>query len=150
MPLEEELSAWERWLLQYGEWLSTVIIAAIPSVLLSETPIPDFPQASLVYSALPLLEPRASGYKQNFVCWPFKRLSASLAISLWQKKTFFFSQLDVIWVSFWLWFCGLGSPARGLDPTLLRGTPSYWNIPPELQLPPMIAQPAVSRLLHIL
>ena len=33
MPLRGECSAWERWILLYGEWLSTGILVAVPSVL---------------------------------------------------------------------------------------------------------------------
>ena len=37
-----------------------------------------------------------------------------------RQKPCCFSQLDVIWVPFSLWCCRLGSPAWGVDPTLLR------------------------------
>ena len=75
------LSAWERWLLQYGEWLSTENLAAVPSVLSPEPPTPDSPQASLIHFALPLLEPRVSDYKWNFVGWSFKRLWVSSVLT---------------------------------------------------------------------
>ena len=87
LPFGEEYSIWERWLLQYKEWLSTGILAAVPSVPFPEPPYPDSPQVSLVHSALPLPELRVSIYKQNFVHWPFKRLSVSLAISPWHTET---------------------------------------------------------------
>ena len=45
-----------------------------------------------------------------------------------RQKTCCFSQLDVICVPFQLWCCRLGSPAWGLDPTLLRGNPMATEI----------------------
>ena len=60
---------------------------AVLSVLSPELPTPNSPQTSLVHSALPLLEPRVNGCKRNFVHWPFKRLSASSAVSPWQIET---------------------------------------------------------------
>ena len=81
MLFGEECSAWERWLLQYGERLSTGVLAPVPSVLSPKLPTPDSPQVSLVHSAFPLLQPRVSGYKQNFVHWPFKGLSVSPAVT---------------------------------------------------------------------
>ena len=59
---------------------------AVLSLLSPKPPAPHY-HVSLVHSALPLLEPRVSGCKQNFVCWPFKRLSAFPAISPWQTET---------------------------------------------------------------
>ena len=56
-------------------------------MLSPEPPATDSPQASLVHSALPLLKPSVSGYKQNYVHWPLKRLSESPDISLWQTET---------------------------------------------------------------
>ena len=43
--------------------LSTGILVAVPSVLSPEPPVTDFHQVSLVHSAIPLPEPRVSGYK---------------------------------------------------------------------------------------
>ena len=54
MPHGGECSAWERWFLQYGEWLSLGILAADPSALSQELLTPDSPQVSVVHSALPL------------------------------------------------------------------------------------------------
>ena len=48
---------------------------------------PRLPQASLANSVLPLPEPKVSGCQQNFVHWPFKRLSESPAASPWQTET---------------------------------------------------------------
>ena len=93
------------------------ILVAVPSVLSPEPPSTDPPQESLAHSALPLLEFRVSSCKRNFVHWPFKRLSASPAVSPWQIVTRCFWQL----VTFWLWCCTLGRPSWGLGPTLLRG-----------------------------
>ena len=105
----------------------------LPSFLPPEAPTPDSPQISIVRCALPLLEPRVSGYKRNFVCWTFKRLSASPAISPWKTETLLLFTAGCYLGSFpWLWCCRLGSPTWGLDPTLLRGNPlateiSLWN-----------------------
>ena len=125
MTLGEECSAWERWPLQYGEWLSTGILAAVPSVLSTEPPAPDTPKASLFHSTLPLLEPRICDCKWNFVHWSLKRFSDSLGISPWQTETLRLSQLDVICVPFGLWSCRLWSPAWALDPTFSRRTPPH-------------------------
>ena len=40
-----------------------------------------------------------------------------------RQKPCCFSQLDVIWISSWLWYCSLGSSAWGLGTTLLRRNP---------------------------
>ena len=53
---------------------------------LPKATIPDSPHATLIHSALPLLESRVSGCKWNFVDWPFKRLSISPALSPWQTE----------------------------------------------------------------
>ena len=45
---------------------------AIPPILFPEPLSPHSPQASLVYSTLPLLEPKVNGFKQNYVVWPFR------------------------------------------------------------------------------
>ena len=45
-----------------------------------------------------------------------------------RQKPCCFSQLDVVWVPFWLCCCRLGSLAWGLDPTLLRQNPSAAEI----------------------
>ena len=103
-------------------------MAVVPSILSPDPLTPNSPQMSLVYSALPLPEPRVSGCKQNFVHWPFKRLSASPTISPFQKPCYF-SQLDVIWVTFWLWCYRLGNPAWGLDPTFSGVTPQLLKYP---------------------
>ena len=42
-------------------------LVALPSVLSLEPPVPDPPQVSPIHSALPMLEPRVSGCKLNFV-----------------------------------------------------------------------------------
>ena len=54
---------------------------------LPRTPHLDSPHISLVHSTLPQPEPRVNGCKQNFVCWPFKRLSVSPAVSTRQTDT---------------------------------------------------------------
>ena len=127
MPFRLECSAWERWPLQYGEWLSTWILVAVTSVLSPVPTTPDLPQASLVHSTLPLLVPRVSGFKQNFVLWSFKRLSESLSLP-GRLKPCCFSQLGVIWVPFRLWCYMLGIPSWGLYPMLLRGNPAATEV----------------------
>ena len=54
---------------------------------LPEPPTPDSLQASLDHSALPLPEPRVTGFTRKFVSWPFKRLSESPEVSPWQTET---------------------------------------------------------------
>ena len=130
MPLGGESSIGERWLLHYGEWLSTGILVAVVLILFPEPPAPKSPQASLVHCAFPLLEPRVSGYNQNCVCWVFRGSLRLQSFLTGRQKRCCFSQLDVIWVPFQLWFCRLGYPSWGLDPTLIRGKhPGHWNIP---------------------
>ena len=51
---------------------------AVPSVLSLEPQTSDFSHMTLVHSILSLLEPVVSGCEQNFVCWPFKRVPATL------------------------------------------------------------------------
>ena len=148
MAFREGCSPWERWLLQYGEWLNTGILVAVPSVLSPKPPTPNSPPATLVHSALPLPEPRVSGCKWNFVnC--IKRLSASPDVSPWQIETLLLFTAGCYLGSFQAWYCRLGSPAWGIDPTLLRGNPhGHWIIPSGLQLPHVGAQPALWHLLH--
>ena len=57
----------------------------------------------------------------EILCVDLLKGSLHLQLSLpVRQKSCCFSQLDVIWVLFWLWYCRLGSPAWGLYPTLLR------------------------------
>ena len=103
-----------------------------------DPPTPESPQASLVHSALPLPEPRLSGCKQNVVCWPFKRLSASPAASPWPTEppaTFhrwmlsgFLSCSSTVG-----WQAHLGVQALHFS----GGSPQLLKYPPELQLPPV-------------
>ena len=104
--LGEECPAQERWLLQSEKWLSTGILAAVPSVLFPHPPTPDSPQASQVHFALCLPESRASGCKWNYVCWLCKRLSVSPAFSLWQTGTLLLFTTGVIWFLSWLLWVG--------------------------------------------
>ena len=71
MPLGGECSDWGKWLLKYGEWHSTGILAGDCSALSPEPPTPGSPHMSLVYCALFLPEPHVSSCKWNFVCWPW-------------------------------------------------------------------------------
>ena len=82
MPHVEECSAQEIRFLQYGGWLSSEVLVADPSALFPEPPAPDFAHMAVVCSALPLPAPRVSGYKRNFVCWPFKRLCITSCLCL--------------------------------------------------------------------
>ena len=100
------------------------------SVLSPEPPVPDSPHTSLVLSGLPLLEPRVSGCKRNFVQWPLKRLSASPVISLWWTEILLLLTVIMLFGFLsWFWCCRLESPAWGLDPTLLMGTPKLLKYP---------------------
>ena len=121
IPLGEECSPWAGWPVQYGEWFTGMLVS-VPLVLSPDPPTPDSPQVFLVQYALPLSELRVSGYKQYFVHWLFLRDSLRLQLSLpGRQKSCCFSQLDVIWVPFWLWYYRLVSPVWGLDSTLLKG-----------------------------
>ena len=101
---------------------------------------------SSISNTLPffLLEPRVSGCKQNCIFWPLKRLSESPTVSPLQTQTLLLFIAGCYLVPFWFWCCRLGSPPWGLY--LSGGTPNHWNIPPELQLLPVAAQPALSHL----
>ena len=104
----------KTWLLQYGEWLSTGILEADPSVLSPEPPTPDFPQVTLVDSALPLLEPKMSVCKWNFVLWPFKTVPVPLAISpRWTETAAFHSWIlcGCLFLALILW---AGEPGLGI------------------------------------
>ena len=110
MPHGGEFSAHKRWLLQYGGTLSTGILVADPSALSLKPPNPDS-HGVLVCFALPLLEARVSGCKENFVLWPFYRVATSLVVSLaYRNLTTFYSVMFFgcffcfwyIWVETWL------------------------------------------------
>ena len=122
----EKSSTQERLHLQFGrmsqhrdpdDWL----FSSLP-----EPQTQDFPHATLVCSAFPLPEPRVSGYKWNFECWPFKREPVSLANScfLLGDRMLLFTARCYVCTSSHLWCSGLDSLAWGLDPTLLRENPS--------------------------
>ena len=89
---------------------------------------PDSPQVSISHSLFPFPSLRVSDYKWNFVLWPLRRFSASLAISPWQTRNPA-AQLDVIWVPFPVWCCRLGSPTWRLDPLFLEVTPQLLKYP---------------------
>ena len=107
------------------------ILPAVPSVFDPEPPALDSPHVPIVHSALPLLEPRLSGCKWNFMPWPLKRLSASPVVSpRWTETPLLFTA--GCYLSSFPGSCRLGSPAWGLDCTLLRGNHpateiSLWN-----------------------
>ena len=101
------------------------------SVLFPEPPAPDSPHVSLVHSALYMPKARVSGCKWNFVHWPFKKLFESLAVCPWLRETLLPFTAGCYLSSF-PGSCRLGSPAWGLDCTLLRGNHpateiSLWN-----------------------
>ena len=132
MPFGEECSAWERWLLQYGERLSTGVLAPVPSVLSPKLPTPDSPQVSLVHSAFPLLQPRVSGYKQNFVHWPFKWLSESPDIFPWPAEPLLLVTARCYMGSFLVLVLKSGECSLGFRPHTSQGNPlsaeiSLWN-----------------------
>ena len=151
MPLGGKCSAQERWLPQYGEWLSIETLAAVPSALSPEPPIPDSPHMALVHTTLPLPESRVSGCKQNFVHLLFKGVSASTAVSTWWTETL------LLFTAGWYFgsFPGYGAPGleHGLRfrPHNFQGEAppnGHWNIPLELQLPPSWAsQPSHASIL---
>ena len=60
---------------------------ADPSDCSPEVPTPVSLRVVLVRAGIPPLESRVSGSKQNFEGLPFKRVSTSPAISLWQTET---------------------------------------------------------------
>ena len=135
MTVGEEFSAREIWLLHYGKWLNTGTWLLLPQFSLQRATMSDSPQVSLVHSALPLPEPRVSGCKQNFVCWPFKRLSVSSAISSWQ--------IELLLLFSCMLFGFLSSshavgrtPVLCLDPTLLSGNPLPMKYPPTTLVTP--------------
>ena len=101
----------------------------------SSLPRATNPTLSCVSSPLcpPLLEPRVSGCKQNFVHWPFKSLFVFPALCPWWIETLLLFTAGCSLGSFVALVYRLGSSAWGLDPTLLRGTTplvtkiSLWN-----------------------
>ena len=115
------------------EWLSTGILGAVPSALSPEPHTTDT-HMTLVWSTLSPPESRVSGYKQNYVHWPFKR-GAYVSSRLWsltdgQKSipTDFHSQM-LCGHLFQLWCSGLVSLAWGWDPTLLSRNPPCLRYP---------------------
>ena len=122
MPLGGECYAWERWLLLYGGWLSTGILLGCSFSSLPRAINPRF-SSSVSYPAFPLWEPRVRSCKQNVVCWPFKILSVSPAISPWWTETPLIFTAGCYLGPFQLWWCRPVSPAWGLDSTLLWGNP---------------------------
>ena len=116
------------------------------SVVSPEPPTPDSSQASLSHSALPLTLCTVYVAENEILCVGSLRGSLGLQPFLsGRQNPCCFSQLDVIWVPFWLWCYRLGSPAWDLDLIPLRGTPcpSCWIISLELKLPPVGAQLAL-------
>ena len=92
----------------------------VPSVLSPEPPTSESPQDPL--STPPSLCQSPGLVATNEILC-IGDLGGSLYLQLFlpgRQKPCCFSQLDVIWVPFSLWCCRLGSPAWGLDPTLLR------------------------------
>ena len=149
LPFGEEYSIWERWLLQYKEWLSTGILVSLPSVLSPEPATPESLQVSLVNSSLCLPEPRVNGCKQNFLCWPYNSLSASPAISPWQTETLLLFTGGYFLRSFPVVVLQARQPNLGFRPHISQWEPTHpFNISPELQLPPVGAQPALLCLLY--
>ena len=126
--------------LKYEEWLCTGIIAAICSDLFPE---PQGPRVSSSISRL--LSPpsaRAHGkWMQMKFCALALCISSHLSL-VTETFTAFYSWVLSGFLS-QLWFSRLGSPAWGLDPTLLRGRPLSCSPPLEFQLPSMGAPPAL-------
>ena len=67
-----------RW---YGRGTHTGILVAVPSTLSLEPQTPVSPHTTMVWSSLPLPEPRVRGWKWDFVCWRFKSVPVFLADS---------------------------------------------------------------------
>ena len=63
------------------EGLSPGNVAAIPSYLSPDPQTQISPHMTLIHSFFPLLEPRVSGYEQDFVCWAYKRMPGFLTHS---------------------------------------------------------------------
>ena len=100
------------------------ILIAVPSVLSTEPPAPDSPQASLVDSAIPLPEPKVSGCRRNFVHWSFKRVSVSEAVSPCQIETLLLFTAGCYLDSSLALLLLDGDPSLGFRPlTLLMGKP---------------------------
>ena len=111
--------------------LSTRVLAAIPSAL-PRAINPDSPHTYIVHSALLLPESRVNGCKWNFVCWPFKKLSTSLANSPSWTKTLQLFTTRCYLSSFPSSGATGWGPPWGLDPILVSGNSlaaeiSLWN-----------------------
>ena len=66
-----------------------------------------------------------------------------------RQKPCCFSQLDVFWVPFLAVLLQAGEPSLGFRPDISQGKPpGHPNIPLDLLLPPVEAQPSLSCLLH--
>ena len=106
----------------------------------SSLPRANNPRLSLGISGplwIPLQELRLSGCKWNFMHWPFKRLSQSLAISPRQTETLLLFTAECYLGSFLALVLKSGELSFGFRPHISqRELPGHWIIPPELQVPP--------------
>ena len=128
MQIGGECSAWDRWLLQFGGWLSTGILVVDLSALSPELPTLVSLYVSLVHSALLLLEPSISSWEWNFVCWTFKRLSLSLAICPWWTEILLLFTARCYLGSFPSLVLYAGEPSLGFRPHVSKEEcPSCWN-----------------------
>lgn len=89
-------------------------------ILSPERLAPDFPHVSIVHSALPLLEPKISCCKWNFVYWSFRWFSASQVISLADRNPAAFHSHVLLGFLSRSWCYRLGRLAWGLNSTPLR------------------------------
>lgn len=97
---------------------------ADPSSFSSEPPTQDSPHIALFHSTLPPLEPRV-----RFVCGPFKRVPAFLAISLWWIETLLLFTVSCMWAPFLVLVFWTGEHALGFRPQTSQGEP-LWLIYP--------------------
>ena len=128
-------------------------MVVIPLVLSPKPPAPNSPYMSLVHYALPLPETRVSDYKCNFLhCFLKYPLRSSLLLQSSLpgiQKPPVFLQLGVIGPPFQALLLYVGKPILGYKAHTSQGERhSHLNIPLELQLPPVGAQPALSHCLH--
>lgn len=116
-----------------GEWFSRGYRESAFWALTLEPPTLASVHTAPVYSALPLPEPKGSGYTWNFMCWAFKRLPAFSTISLWQTVSLLFFTAKCGYLS-QFWCSGPESTVWSLQIRVLSGKTHSWDIPWECQV----------------
>ena len=113
----------------------------------SSFPTPTSPRLPLS-SSNPLWPPyaRTQGkwLQMNFVCWPFKKLSVSLAVSPTQTEALLLFRAGCYMGFFLALLLYAGEPSLGFKPHTSQGVPVHWNVPVVPQLQTVGAQPALS------